>query len=71
MAIIETRIDRSNPEFATNTRYFQNLLDQLSQRIQRVHQGGGDEAIAKHRKRNKFYLIILIFFVLQILFLLD
>src|SRR5216110_1031615 len=53
MAIIETRIDRSNPEFATNTRYFQNLLDQLSQRIQRVHQGGGDEAIAKHRKRNK------------------
>jgi acetyl-CoA carboxylase carboxyltransferase component len=53
MAIIESHIDRSNPEFAANTHYFQNLLDQLSERVQLVQQGGGSEAIARHRKRNK------------------
>ncbi len=53
MAIIETHIDRSNPDFSANTRYFQNLLDQLSQCVQQVHLGGGDDAIARHRKRNK------------------
>src|SRR5579859_6359009 len=53
MAIIESHIDRSNPEFAANTHYFQNLLDRLSKRVQQVHQGGGGEAITKHRKRNK------------------
>src|SRR5262249_22232113 len=53
MAIIETHIDRSSPEFAANTHHFQNLLDQLAQRVQHVHLGGGSEAIARHRKRNK------------------
>ena len=53
MAIIETHIDRSSTDFQENTLYFQQLLDQLSQRIQQVQQGGGADAIAKHRKRNK------------------
>jgi acetyl-CoA carboxylase carboxyltransferase component len=53
MAIIETHIDRSSPDFSANTHYFQNLLDQLSQRVQQVHLGGGCDAIAKHRNRNK------------------
>lgn len=53
MAIIETHIDHSSPEFTANIHYFQNLLDQLSQRIEQVQQGGGSEAIAKHRNRNK------------------
>src|SRR5256885_9526784 len=53
MAIIETHIDRSNSDFTANTHYYHSLLDQLSERVQHVHQGGGSEAIAKHRKRNK------------------
>src|SRR5713226_5528374 len=53
MGIIETRIDRSSHEFQENTRYFQQLIEQLNQRIQLVQQGGGEDAIAKHRKRNK------------------
>src|SRR5947209_9631666 len=53
MAIIETRIDRNSPEFQENTRYFHELLDQLNERIQKMQQGGGLDAIAKHRKRNK------------------
>src|SRR6266571_668923 len=53
MGIIESRIERNNPEFQENTRYFQQLLEQLSERIHHVQQGGGPDAIAKHRKRNK------------------
>ncbi len=53
MGTIETRIDRSSPAFQENTHYFHSLLEQLNERIQLVMQGGGEEAIAKHRKRNK------------------
>src|SRR5205807_7903012 len=53
MGIIETRIDRNSPEFQENRHYFQQLIDQLSERIQLVQQGGGEDAIARHRKRNK------------------
>jgi acetyl-CoA carboxylase carboxyltransferase component len=53
MAIIETRVDRNSPEFQENARYFQQQLALLSQRIQLVQQGGGEDAIARHRKRNK------------------
>jgi acetyl-CoA carboxylase carboxyltransferase component len=53
MGIIETRVDRNSPEFQENRHYFQQLIDQLSERIQLVQQGGGEGAIARHRKRNK------------------
>src|SRR5579863_9255883 len=53
MSIIESRVERSSPEFQENTRYFQQLLGQLNERIQLVQQGGGEVAIARHRKRNK------------------
>ena len=53
MGIIETRIDRNSPEFEENTHYFQQLLEQLNERVRHVQQGGGADAIAKHRKRNK------------------
>ena len=53
MGILKSRIDRSSPEFQENTRYFQEQLAQLNERIQQVQQGGGAEAIARHRKRNK------------------
>src|SRR5216684_5146660 len=53
MGIIETRIDRNSPEFQENTHHVQQIIDQLSERIQLVQQGGGEDAVAKHRKRNK------------------
>jgi acetyl-CoA carboxylase carboxyltransferase component len=53
MGILESRIDRSSPEFQENIHYFQEQLAQLNERIQQVQQGGGEEAIARHRKRNK------------------
>jgi acetyl-CoA carboxylase carboxyltransferase component len=53
MAIIETHIERDSPEFQENSQHFLQLIDQLSQRTQQVQQGGGADAIARHRKRNK------------------
>ncbi|HZR44827.1 MAG TPA: carboxyl transferase domain-containing protein [Ktedonobacteraceae bacterium] len=53
MAIIETHIDRNSAEFQENNAYFLQLIDQLTQRVEQVQQGGGADAIAKHRKRDK------------------
>ena len=53
MGIIETRLESNSLEFQENTHHLQQLLDQLYQRVQQVQQGGGENAIAKHRKRNK------------------
>src|SRR5437667_1439794 len=53
MAIIETRVDRNSPEFQENAHYLQQQLALLRERIQLVQLGGGEDAIAKHRKRNK------------------
>nr|BBH88379.1 propionyl-CoA carboxylase [Thermosporothrix sp. COM3] len=53
MALIESRIDRNSSEFQENARSFRQLLEQLRERTEQVKQGGGPEAIEKHRKRNK------------------
>ena len=53
MTILETHIERTSPEFQENTDYFHSLLADLRQHMQEVQQGGGADAIAKHRKRNK------------------
>ncbi|GAC1382143.1 MAG: propionyl-CoA carboxylase [Ktedonobacteraceae bacterium] len=53
MGIIESHIDRNSSEFRANTDYFQQLIDELSHHVQLVQQGGGEDAIAKHRKRHK------------------
>ena len=53
MGIIETHIDRNSPEFQENTLYFQQLIEELNERIRQVQQGGGEDAIARHRRRNK------------------
>ncbi|HEY4386878.1 MAG TPA: carboxyl transferase domain-containing protein [Ktedonobacteraceae bacterium] len=53
MAILESQIDRTSAEFQANTRYSQDLLAQLQERLQQVQQGGGSEAVARHRKRQK------------------
>ncbi len=47
MSILESRVERTSPEFQENTRYFQQLMEQLNERIQLVQQGGGEAAIAR------------------------
>src|SRR5579864_7710358 len=53
MGIIETHIDRNSPEFQENTLYFQQLIEELNERIRQVQQGGGEDAIARHRRQGK------------------
>ncbi len=53
MSIIESHIDRTSADFQENTRYFEQSLEELRARIQKVQQGGGADAIARHRKRQK------------------
>jgi len=53
MAVIESRVDSSSPEFAANRQYFAQLLQQLQERIARVSEGGGPDATAKHVARGK------------------
>src|SRR5215469_4205687 len=53
MTVIESRIDGSSPEFSGNRAYFERLLVELRARLERVHQGGGKAAVAKHRVREK------------------
>src|SRR5260370_5562742 len=53
MGNLETHIERNSLEFQESIQHFQQEIDQLSQRSQQVQLGGGEEAIARHRKRNK------------------
>src|SRR5258708_15413772 len=53
MSILESRVDRQSEEFQANSAYFQELLAELRARTEQVQLGGGPEAIAKHRKREK------------------
>jgi acetyl-CoA carboxylase carboxyltransferase component len=53
MSVIESRIDGSSPEFSGNRAYFERLLVELRARLERVYQGGGKAAVAKHRAREK------------------
>ena len=53
MAVLESRIDRASPEFQESQAYFAGLVAELRERIALVKRGGGADAIAKHRARNK------------------
>jgi acetyl-CoA carboxylase carboxyltransferase component len=53
MAVIESRVDTSHPEFAKNREHFVSLLEQLRERQALIAAGGGPEAMAKHTARGK------------------
>ncbi len=53
MATLESRLDRRSEEFARNAARLQGLVGELRERLITVRAGGGPEATAKHRKRNK------------------
>jgi 3-methylcrotonyl-CoA carboxylase beta subunit len=53
MATLESRVDRSSDEFATNQRYFDQLLAELRERTETVRRGGGAATVERHRARGK------------------
>ncbi|PZS01582.1 MAG: methylcrotonoyl-CoA carboxylase, partial [Chloroflexi bacterium] len=53
MTTLDSRVRRDSAEFQDNERYHRGLLDTLQERVRCVHEGGGPEAVAKHRSRGK------------------
>src|SRR5947209_10008654 len=53
MTVLETRIKRDSKEFQENLADYDGLLATLHSRLEQVREGGGSEAVARHRSRNK------------------
>jgi acetyl-CoA carboxylase carboxyltransferase component len=53
VAILETRVDRDAPEFAANRERMEELVAELRARTAEIANGGGAEAIERHRSRGK------------------
>jgi acetyl-CoA carboxylase carboxyltransferase component len=53
VAVLETRVDRDAPEFAANRERMSALVAELLERTIEVAQGGGEEAVERHRSRGK------------------
>jgi acetyl-CoA carboxylase carboxyltransferase component len=52
MALLDSRLERTD-DFSGNTARLEGMVAELRERLIAVREGGGAEAIAKHRKRNK------------------
>jgi acetyl-CoA carboxylase carboxyltransferase component len=53
VAVLESRIDPASPEFQANREHNLRLIEDLRQRLAVVRQGGGAEAVQRHRARGK------------------
>ena len=53
MKKLETRLDRSAAEFGENAAAMRASVGELRGRLARVREGGGPDALARHRKRGK------------------
>jgi acetyl-CoA carboxylase carboxyltransferase component len=53
MQTLETRVRRESAEFQGNAEQYKQLLVTLTSRLEEVQKGGGPEAVARHRRRNK------------------
>ncbi|HEX9070292.1 MAG TPA: carboxyl transferase domain-containing protein [Ktedonobacterales bacterium] len=53
MITLESRMDRASRDFTDNQAYFAELIAELRERTAQAQAGGGADAIAKHRSRNK------------------
>jgi acetyl-CoA carboxylase carboxyltransferase component len=51
--ILESRVDRSAPAFAENRARMEELVAELRERSAQVAEGGGPEAVERHRTRGK------------------
>jgi len=53
MSVLESRIDRRGDGYAENSQHMSQLVAELRRELLRVRDGGGAEAVARHRKRGK------------------
>ncbi len=53
VSLLETHLDRGSDAFARNAERMRGLVAEYRERLEAVRGGGGPDAVAKHRKRNK------------------
>jgi acetyl-CoA carboxylase carboxyltransferase component len=53
MSVIASHINPNDPEFRENRAYYEELLKRYREALEWARAGGGAEALAKHRARNK------------------
>jgi acetyl-CoA carboxylase carboxyltransferase component len=53
VAVLETHVDPASEEFQANREHNLRLVENLRQRLAVVRQGGGPEAVRRHRARGK------------------
>jgi len=53
MAVLQSRVDPTSPEFGANQAANLRLVEDLRARLARVRAGGGAEAVRRHRGRGK------------------
>lgn len=53
MPILDTQLNTQSPEFKKNTDSMKKLVDDFHKRLQIVQQGGGSDALKKHKARGK------------------
>ncbi|HCM40981.1 MAG: methylcrotonoyl-CoA carboxylase [Bdellovibrionales bacterium GWB1_52_6] len=56
MPVFKSHIQTNSAEFKANAEHHRGLAQQLENRIQSVHQGGGIQARARHEKRGKLFV---------------
>ncbi|MEA2463983.1 MAG: 3-methylcrotonyl-CoA carboxylase beta subunit [Acidobacteriota bacterium] len=53
MEALETHLDSSSPEFASNAERIQGLVEELKSRLEKARQGGGPKYLERHREQGK------------------
>jgi acetyl-CoA carboxylase carboxyltransferase component len=54
MDILSTQIQPNDPTFLENQAFMQEQVSQLKAHLEQVRQGGGPDAVSRHKKRGKF-----------------
>ena len=53
MSVLQSRINTRDAAFATNREHMQAQVDDLRDVVDKIHQGGGEKAQARHTARGK------------------
>lgn len=53
MAAHQSKLDINSPRYKENNQHMQSLIQDLQKRLEVISQGGGEKAVARHKKRGK------------------
>jgi 3-methylcrotonyl-CoA carboxylase beta subunit len=56
MSILQSRVSPQSASFVANSSAMRELVEAFRKRVERVHLGGGEEALNRHRSRGKMFV---------------